>query len=201
MKARKNVFGLIVVLSSLSIVQVACTVGHTDQGSSNGDSQASAQPLLSTCSGTYTCADDSGKSDRITLRRSGALCEAGEAVIEADHEVTTDGGAGHQLLGKWDGDSLAFSICASDGCLRCTSAAGTSTGNSEAKSGSCTGITSCSDYGAGDCSTHQGCSLHSHAVYSFGHLDHYENECQGSTPSCSSHDTQKECVAQDCTWK
>jgi hypothetical protein len=129
------------------------------------------------------------------------VCLAGSAALEADHDVTTDAG-GHQKLASWSGDSRAFDVCAEDGCLHCTDDAAPGTpGGAAASSGSCSGSTSCGAYGPGSCGSHTGCTMHSHAVYSFGHFDHYDNECNGTTPDCSSHDSAEACKREGCTWK
>jgi hypothetical protein len=191
---------VLVVLTFGSVALLACS------GSSDSENASVVgQPLIEACRGTYVCtADGSNETSTVTLGRGDlGLCMAGQAYFEKDQKLTTDAG-GHKLLGIWTGDTAGFDICSSDGCVHCKPQDSSSSAPGGAPSGGasrCSGSTSCSGYGAGDCSTHQGCSMHSHAVYSFGKLDHYENECQGSTPSCSSHGTADECTRQGCTWQ
>ena len=165
---------------------------------------SAALPLLVLCSGAYTCTDGSSRATHVRLLRENNICMAGSVCMERGQEVTTDAG-GHQKLGTWSGDSNAFDICADDGCIHCTADAkppsAGSADSSTSTRGSCTGSTSCSDYGPGNCGSHSGCTMHSRAVYSFGHFDHYENECNGTTPSCSSHEGAEECKREDCDWK
>lgn len=189
---------VLTALASGSLALLACSGAADGQG--EGNPGAVAQPLAETCHGAYVCtADGTNETTSVVLERNGlGWCTAGEAVFQPDQKLTTDAG-GHMVLGIWSGDSLAFDICNSQGCAHCkpedTSVPGGTT------NGSCTGSTSCSGHDPGSCSTHQGCSMHAHAVYSLGKFDHYDNECEGSTPSCSSHGTEDECKRQDCTWK
>ena len=195
----------VVFLATGSISLLACSGGDSssaDPHTGTGAAAATALPLLERCSGTYTCKSaGSSETTSFALHPENGGCRAGSAWFEADHELTTDAG-GHQKLATWSGDSRAFDVCADDGCLHCTdNAAPTTSASASAPSGSCSGSTSCSDYGPGSCGSHSGCTMHSHAVYSFGHFDHYENECQGSTPDCSSHDSAEVCEREGCTWK
>jgi hypothetical protein len=194
---------VLAVLASASLSLLACSAGDDAPPAAAGAQASTALPLLVLCSGQYTCTDGSSEPAHVRVSRENDICMAGSASLEEDKGVTTDAG-GHHKLGTWSGDSDAFDICADDGCLHCTNdSKPKSTGGaaSPASTGSCTGSTYCSDYGPGDCGSHSGCTMHSHAVYSFGHFDHYENECTGSTPSCSSHDSASECTRQGCDWK
>jgi hypothetical protein len=193
---------VVAILVSTSVSLLACTAG-VDSGDGSPGSGASAEtaaPLLDRCSGTYTCTSD-GKTASITLNRDVIGCYAGDVVFDERHDVTTDAG-GHQKLATWAGDSRAFDICAADGCMHCTDdAAGIAPAGGPSPSGSCSGSTSCSYFQPGDCGSHTGCWMDSHAVYSNGYVDHYEYTCRGTTPACSSHTTAEECKRQDCTWK
>ena len=193
---------VLLVLGSTSVALFACGA-DASAPAPHETAAATAQPLLEACNGTYTCTKDGAPLADLDLKRDGniGLCMADDTVFASDHEFTTDAG-GHQLLGTWSGDSHAFDICGSGGCVHCVAAgSAAAAGDPGAKGGSCSGQTSCDDFSAGNCGNHEGCSLHGHAVYSFGSFDHYEDECQGSTPSCSSHSTEDECKRQDCTWR
>lgn len=195
---------VVALLASSAVSLLACSGGNNasvDPLTGSGASAATAQPLVERCSGTYSCkSDGSSETTTFTLYSSNGLCVAGSAVFEADHDLTTDAG-GHQTLATWSGDSRAFDVCTSDGCLHCADDAAPASSGVSPKSGSCSGSTSCDGYGPGSCGSHTGCTMHSHAVYSFGHFDHYENECNGTTPDCSSHSSAEACEREGCTWK
>ena len=106
-------------------------------------------------------------------------------ILTPSHEFLSEFLGNWELNGSWSGDSHAFHECSELHCWQCTNDAFAVDGGASGDGARCTGLTSCSNFGAGNCGNHQGCSLHGHAVYSSGMFDHYDNECQGSTPSCS----------------
>lgn len=194
----------ILVAASLALFACNAATGATTSEAS----AVAAQPLVEACSGAYSCSfRHSSKVDMaFTLSNRDGVCTSSEGgVFRADgHWTWSSDIAGMHLTstGTWTGDSHAFELCTEVTCYRCTNDAfPPSKTGAEGNGARCTGLTSCSDFGAGNCGNHQGCSLHGHAVYSSGMFDHYDDECQGSTPDCSSHDTEEECKRQDCTWK
>lgn len=188
-----------------SVALFACGAG-TNASTSQDESSTAAQPLLEACAGTFRCADDGTHhvDFELTLARvAGACTSTGNEVLTDDHQVRADVLGTPSVVGHWWGDSHTLHECSELHCWTCTNEAyPTATpGQGGDQVSRCSGVTSCDGFGAGNCGNHQGCNLHGHAVYSSGMFDHYEDECQGSTPSCSSHTTEAECKAQDCTWK
>jgi hypothetical protein len=197
-----------VSIFSCSLSLLACTAGNVEDpnadptGTASGASAAApAVPLLESCSGDYVCAKEgSTKTLELSLAKGFEnACTSGDIYFESSQDVTSDAGS-HEVLGKWSGDSQSFEICGTGDCLRCKPK-DTLSASSSGGARSCTGSTSCSGYQPGDCSSHKGCSMRSHAVYRSGSFDHYENDCIGSTPSCSSHTTESKCKSQGCSWK
>ena len=175
---------------------------------------SSTAPLLSACSGSFSCTQDGSSSVTSTdlTQADDGSCHAGKLTLTDTADA--DGGSTKEVIDEngsevatWSGDSASFELCTSDGCLTCTNdaktagAAPSSSSSSGGSGGKCSGITYCSNYGAGDCSSHEGCSLDSHAHYFNGEVEYYDNDCTGSTPDCSSWDTKSECSHQGCTWK
>ena len=187
-------------LAFTSVTLVACSSDDT-AGPSARSASTAAQPLVEACSGSFTCRDSDGTvEEAFTLATKDGACTTTQGdVFLANGDWLTMKDGKLMRFGRWKGDSHAFQACDSVTCFDCANDAVAS--SPDGASARCSGRTSCDDYGAGDCGTHQGCTLHGHAVYSNGMFDHYEDECQGSTPSCSSHDTEEECTRQDCTWK
>lgn len=194
---------VLLVLGSTSVALVAC--GADTSGPPPHETTATAQPLVESCQGAFSCTDgDSTVVLTFSLMKKDDACRTDkDEVFTPNHRWLTKGIDGTQMdFGSWSGDSHAFELCDPVTCFQCTNDAEfAGSGNAGDQPSRCSGRTSCDDFSAGNCGNHQGCNLHGHAVYSFGMFDHYEDECQGSTPSCSSHTTEDECKRQDCTWK
>lgn len=197
-------FSSVAVIMLVAVTSAACSGTSTGAGP-----DGTAQPLLAACSGDYLCRND--KTATITpieLRRSGASCVAGSAVFESDQSVTTAGT--HERLGAWAGDSLRFSVCADDGCILCTPAGAAPsserptpvTSAPDAAPKSCKGEMWCSKYPEPrTCQRLIGCDVIQTPVYGIRGIDHFEYDCQGEMPACSTYLSKESCESQLCEWK
>ena len=147
------------------VALVASTITLAFVAGCSGTSEGSepADPLLRTCSGTFTClADGSSRAVQSQLNKSNGSCYAGALRLDADHSVYDEeegtGGA------TWKGDLDAFAICidGSSTCLRCVNdarLAETQSAEAPAPTGKCIGTPkACPGRSSADCFPETGCN-------------------------------------------
>lgn len=151
------------VAKTLLALATALTLAFAAGCSGTSEGSAPADPLLRTCSGTFTCrADGSSSAVQSTLNASNGSCHAGGLRLDADHTVydEEDGTSG----ATWTGDLDAFSICVdgSSACLRCVNnarLAETQSAEAPATTGKCIGTPkACVGRASADCFPETGCN-------------------------------------------
>ena len=111
----------VVVFSSASLV--ACAAPAESPEDSRADApevtEATAQPLLVSCDGTYTRPSDDGKGSlKVDLvRNEHGICTVAGYHLGNDHIVTgvIDG---KPFRGTWEGDSTSFVMCTDAHCVQ-----------------------------------------------------------------------------------
>jgi hypothetical protein len=169
---------------------VACSSGVAEP------TQTTAQPLVTTCAGSFTCTGGDSPVKPV-LTRTSAGCDVGGIHLTPDGNASDDKGDHY----TWTGDTSDFKVCVDGKCLDCKNdAAPASSGSgASAAGGKCTGAAfSCYGLGAGSCSAQSGC-------YSYEHV-HYDGstelECAGTSDDCSQMASQKTCNGQTgCKWE
>ena len=112
----------VVAFSSASLVACAAPTTAPDDTRAPEATEATAQPLLVSCDGTYTrSSDDDGEGplDVPLVRSAHGVCTVAGFHLGDDH-VVTGVIAGKPFRGSWEGDSSSFIMCTDAHCFQWT---------------------------------------------------------------------------------
>jgi hypothetical protein len=185
---------LLVLVGCLS--SIACSGAEEPSIPASFDRTASAQELLGSCSGAYSCVDAMGTRFATSLQRDGDRCFAGKVVLEDDGAARVEGEAW-----RWSTSDVGFDLCADgNACIRCTAATPARAGTKQEETEPVCGgyASSCEGRAEGTCTSQRGCIAGSHLRWDGSP----EFECKGSPSSCGSFGSAESCGAQTgCAWE